>query len=137
MIPPTTSAQPLPSPPVDIKPSTPETSTSSIVTQAAASDLGKMNIDTFAQKIKAKYPQYASLDNTELTNKIVAKYPQYKEQIDFGTPSTSTVSTITPEVAKQETGIFNSSEGLIPESVRFGSLDNPFSSEEIRASSNL
>lgn len=36
----------------------------------------------FAAKIKAKYPQYANLDDTTLTQKILAKYPQYANSVD-------------------------------------------------------
>jgi len=41
-----------------------------------------MNSQEFAQKIKAKYPQYANIADDELTQKIIAKYPQYAAQID-------------------------------------------------------
>ncbi|MGL4184674.1 MAG: hypothetical protein ACRCR4_02730, partial [Thiotrichaceae bacterium] len=43
----------------------------------------------FAAKVKAKYPQYSSIDDNELVNKMVAKYPEYKVQIsDFdGAPA--------------------------------------------------
>lgn len=40
-----------------------------------------MNVQDFAGKIKAKYPQYNSLSDQELTNKVIAKYPQYKSQV--------------------------------------------------------
>lgn len=43
----------------------------------------KLKVKEFAAKIKAKYPQYKDIDDTELTNKIIAKYPDYKEQVDF------------------------------------------------------
>lgn len=44
---------------------------------------GKMNVEEFAQKIKAKYPQYESLDNADLAKKMIDKYPQYGEQVDM------------------------------------------------------
>ena len=37
----------------------------------------------FARKIKAKYPQYADMDDLELAQKIVDKYPQYADQVTF------------------------------------------------------
>lgn len=40
-----------------------------------------MNEKEFAQKIKAKYPQYKDVDDVELTTKILAKYPQYASQV--------------------------------------------------------
>lgn len=40
-----------------------------------------MTPDQFAEKIKAKYPEYKDWDNTELTNKILNKYPQYESKV--------------------------------------------------------
>lgn len=40
-----------------------------------------MNYTEFSQKIKAKYPQYADLDDLTLAKKMVAKYPQYSDVI--------------------------------------------------------
>ena len=37
----------------------------------------------FAQKIKAKYPQYNSLPDQELTSKMIEKYPMYKNQVSL------------------------------------------------------
>lgn len=41
-----------------------------------------ITIKDFATKIKAKYPEYAQLDDFELTRRIVAKYPEYQAQLD-------------------------------------------------------
>lgn len=41
----------------------------------------KVTADQFAETIKAKYPQYASVDNNTLTQKMLAKYPQYADRI--------------------------------------------------------
>lgn len=41
-----------------------------------------MTEQEFAQKVKAKYPQYADMNDAELTQKVVAKYPQYSSSID-------------------------------------------------------
>lgn len=35
----------------------------------------------FAQRIKSKYPQYASVNDDELAQKMLTKYPQYQSQI--------------------------------------------------------
>jgi hypothetical protein len=43
----------------------------------------KLSVDDFAKKIKAKYPDYANIDNTELAQKIIAKYPEYGEHVDI------------------------------------------------------
>lgn len=40
-----------------------------------------MTPQEFAQKVKAKYPEYNNIDDAELTNRIVQKYPQYQSQI--------------------------------------------------------
>lgn len=42
------------------------------------------SIDTFAQKVKAKHPEYNDLDNLQLTQKMLTKFPQYKDMIDPG-----------------------------------------------------
>jgi hypothetical protein len=40
-----------------------------------------MSPEQFAQTIKAKYPQYANIDDKELANRVVAKYPVYASRI--------------------------------------------------------
>jgi hypothetical protein len=42
-----------------------------------------MDYNEFADKIKAKYPDYADVPNRELAEKMVAKYPDYKETVTF------------------------------------------------------
>lgn len=42
-----------------------------------------MNPQEFAQKIKAKYPQYQGVDDLELTKQVIQKYPQYQSQVDM------------------------------------------------------
>lgn len=39
----------------------------------------------FAQSVKAKYPQYANVDDRELAEKMIAKYPQYSNKVTFET----------------------------------------------------
>ena len=41
-----------------------------------------MKKEEFAQQIKLKYPQYASINDTELADAVVNKYPIYRTQID-------------------------------------------------------
>lgn len=43
----------------------------------------KETIEQFAARIKAKYPQYKDVNDTDLVNRIVAKHPQYKDSVDF------------------------------------------------------
>lgn len=42
-----------------------------------------LNVDDFAAKIKAKYPDYANIDNSVLAHRIVDKYPDYADQVDL------------------------------------------------------
>lgn len=42
--------------------------------------------DQFAEKIKAKYPEYADIDNNTLATKMIEKYPEYKDQVTFQQP---------------------------------------------------
>lgn len=58
----------------------------------------KLGVKEFAAKIKAKYPDYASIDDNTLVQKIITKYPEYKEQVDFSQkknslPTSSIVAT--------------------------------------------
>lgn len=45
-----------------------------------------MNPEEFAQKIKAKYPQYKDLDDQELVNRMLVKYPAYKDVVNMEQP---------------------------------------------------
>lgn len=40
-----------------------------------------MTPEEFAQKIKAKYPEYQSVNDMELTQKVITKYPVYASQV--------------------------------------------------------
>src|SRR5262245_49276304 len=44
----------------------------------------KLSPEQFAQQIKAKYPQYANVDNATLTQKMLEKYPQYADRVETG-----------------------------------------------------
>jgi len=46
-------------------------------------DGGKKSVKEFATAIKGKYPQYADMDDFELSQKMVEKYPQYAEQVEL------------------------------------------------------
>ncbi len=43
----------------------------------------KLSVKDFAAKIKAKYPDYSNVDDSELVKRITAKYPEYNEQVDY------------------------------------------------------
>ena len=40
-----------------------------------------MTIEEFGQKIKTKYPEYATFSNADIGQKMLTKYPQYNSQI--------------------------------------------------------
>lgn len=42
----------------------------------------KITIEQFAQKVKAKYPQYKDVNDSVLVEKIIAKHPEYKERVN-------------------------------------------------------
>lgn len=44
-----------------------------------------MDYKEFSSKIKSKYPEYASVDDSILVKKIIDKYPEYKEIVEFDT----------------------------------------------------
>lgn len=64
-----------------------------------------MTKEQFGEKIKAKYPQYASLDNTELADKMLAKYPQYASQIDEGGFIQDIKDTVTNIISERDKSI--------------------------------
>lgn len=51
--------------------------------QSPSPDAQEMTVQQFADKVIAKYPQYAGVDPTTLTQKILAKYPQYSNSVIF------------------------------------------------------
>jgi hypothetical protein len=46
-------------------------------------DDNKLHVTDFAQKIKQKYPDYASVDDADLVERIVRKHPTYADQVDL------------------------------------------------------
>jgi hypothetical protein len=43
----------------------------------------KLTIEQFAQRVKAKYPQYKDVNDSILVDKIVAKHPEYKDRVNY------------------------------------------------------
>lgn len=43
-----------------------------------------MTPEAFGQKVKAKYPEYANMDDRELAQLVIAKYPEYASQVQAG-----------------------------------------------------
>ena len=46
----------------------------------------QLTVYEFAQKVKAKYPEYNDIDDVELAQKIIAKYPEYENIVTFEEP---------------------------------------------------
>ena len=46
----------------------------------------QLTVYEFAQKVKAKYPEYNDIDDVELAQKIIAKYPEYENIVTFEDP---------------------------------------------------
>ena len=42
-----------------------------------------LDVNEFANKIKAKYPEYKDVDNNLLAEKMIEKYPEYKGKVSF------------------------------------------------------
>ncbi len=42
---------------------------------------GLLTLEQFGQKLKAKYPQYKDMPDSELAAKMLAKYPEYKDMV--------------------------------------------------------
>ena len=59
-----------------------------------------INYIDFAKKIKAKYPDYADIDDKVLAEKVINKYPDYKNQVTFDTPEIST--DLTSQIQQQQ-----------------------------------
>lgn len=76
----------------------------------------KLSVDEFAAKIKAKYPDYAHIDNAELVKKITTKYPDYNSQIDYGQKKSPVDFTHgyqpTPQDIQQKQGLNDFQSGL-------------------------
>jgi hypothetical protein len=46
----------------------------------------KLTIQQFAQKVKAKYPEYKDVNDSVLVEKMISKYPEYKDKISHDQP---------------------------------------------------
>jgi len=79
---------------------------------ATEQPLATANVGSFAEKIKAKYPQYADMDNAELEQKMIAKYPQYADLATQDVPQASpTGYPKAPEVPKYEAPVKEEVQG--------------------------
>lgn len=56
----------------------------------------KLTIEQFAQKVKAKYPEYKDVNDSELVNRMVEKYPEYKSRISYEKPSSFHIQLSSP-----------------------------------------
>lgn len=102
----------------------------------------------FAKKVKAKYPQYANVDDITLAKKMVEKYPQYSSQVSFDSnvkKKDSSVSNI-PQPQQTSTTASPSADGSLvtppptKEDDEVGALDdlwNTFKGAGAKALSNI
>jgi len=97
------------------------------ITQDPPSDNGLLSVDEFAEKIKAKYPQYKDMDNLELTNKIIAKYPVYKDQVNIS----GQVEKKNPNVTSDLNSVTETTDSTITTEISDGSSDSLEESETI------
>lgn len=70
--------------------------------------VGKLSIQDFAAKIKAKYPDYKDINDTLLTQRIVDKYPEYKDMVNYQVPASQPVVE-SPKVEQPEHEISHNS----------------------------
>ncbi len=47
--------------------------------------MAKYNVQEFAELIKTEYPDYAEMDDLELTKMVVSEYPEYEAEVDIET----------------------------------------------------
>ena len=66
-----------------------------------------LNVDDFAAKIKAKYPEYANIDNALLAQRIVAKYPEYATQVNLSQRAQAPAATQPQQPDSAVGGIIN------------------------------
>lgn len=60
-----------------------------------------VSVEEFAEKIKAKYPDYAEVDNNTLAQKMLEKFPEYRDKVDLssGAPQEGITSPMRGEEA--------------------------------------
>ena len=86
-----------------------------------------LDVNEFANKIKAKYPEYKDVDNNLLAEKMIEKYPEYKGKVSFE-PSKKKVATALPsEQPKVSSSSATQKTVEQKPSVSSGSEDNVFS----------
>ena len=86
-----------------------------------------LDVNEFANKIKAKYPEYKDVDNNLLAEKMIEKYPEYKGKVSFEPSKKKVVSELPSEqkVASSLSATQKTAEQK--PSVSSGSEDNLFS----------
>jgi hypothetical protein len=72
-------------------------------------------VKEFAARIKAKYPTYASVEDTELVTRIVDKYPTYRDSISFEVPAVHTMPSGETMPGPEHPGAVPGSERLAAE----------------------
>jgi hypothetical protein len=97
--------------------------TTSSASPAQSISGGKLSPEAFAQKIKAKYPQYSDISDSDLTQKILTKYPQYNDMVEGSdTGSSKKPGTFDDLISQQKT---DSSSSKQPNLVQSATGANP------------
>lgn len=78
-------------------------------------DPQKLSVDDFAAKVKAKYPDYADVDNSTLVQKVLSKYPEYGDQVDMQAGKTASAPAPQGAGARYlaQTGLTSDGRGLL------------------------
>jgi hypothetical protein len=82
----------------------------------------QMTTEQFAEKVKAKYPQYKSIPDADLTRMVLKKYPQYQSQVKTGPEAKIPYK---EAVAARPVGIRDYARTLGEELGEFASAFNP------------
>lgn len=105
-------------------------------------DKKPLSVSAFAAKIKAKYPEYKGMDDTELARKIVKKYPEYSAHVSFDEKKNSVgnaqppVQNAQPPVQQQAQAPFQQASAPIQQGSGTGSLTSEFGSNLFQTPAN-
>lgn len=94
----------------------------------------KIHFSEFAQKIKAKYPDYKDVDDRVLAEKMISKYSEYADQVTFDEKKKDLQSSSVSPVVQESGDVQSSLGGSTSPLTDTGSvsqnpnIENPFSS---------
>lgn len=64
----------------------------------------ELTVESFAQKVKSKFPQYAHIPDQQLTMKILEKYPEYRDRFKSSTMLAGQKANIASDLEKAQPG---------------------------------